>query len=160
MRDLQDCRPYAEHLRVEHQRLNRCLCHVNTLFSDLVSANMVKALPRLIETLADLRVDLARHFAEEESGGCIEEAVCRCPSLSQDARNVEAQHPRLLGEVDKVIAEAQAARRDKTWIDDLQREFNQFAAQLRKHESAENRILQLGFGIAFDAENCAIDICD
>jgi hypothetical protein len=93
-----------------------------------------------------LRDELAQHFAEEEAGGCIEEAVCRCPRLASEARHVERQHPVLLDELDGVIALARVLQPGRVGRQTLLNEFDEFAANLKKHESAEDHILQVGFG--------------
>jgi hypothetical protein len=142
MRDLQDCLPYVRHLRVQHRRLNEALQRIGETFLE----KDIEAPARLVNGLAELRQDLAHHFAEEEEGGCLEEAVSRCPSLSADVRHVEEQHAVLLSELDDVIDDARQEQGDSAKGAPLLQEFGRFAESLRRHESAENRILQLGFG--------------
>jgi hypothetical protein len=142
MQDLQDCLSYVQHLRLEHRRLNESLRRISALLAKSVGPNSSIAPTKLVETLTELRADLAHHFVQEETGGCIEEAVCRCPSLSSDAKGIEAQHPVLLKELDAIIQRAHSAASLET-----RGEFEHLADSLREHESAENRILRLGFGV-------------
>ena len=148
MRDLQDCQPYVEHLHSEHRRLNESLRRISKSFADFGKHNPIPP-PHIVNTLVELRSDLAHHFAEEESGGCLEEAVSRCPSLSPSVNEVEAQHPGLLAHLDRIIQRAQATSRPGT-VKSLHRDFEKFVNALRQHEGAENRILQLGFGVGSD----------
>ncbi len=90
-----------------------------------------------------MRNELDRHFNEEEQGGCIEEAVCRCPSLSQDATRVEQQHPGLLEQLDNIISRTRTV---PCVIADIEHDVADFASQLMAHEAAESRILQRAFG--------------
>ncbi len=146
MRDLNECRPYVEHMRIEHQHIHDALRDVANLFAtaidDQASSDVAS---RLAKRLVELRDELSRHFAEEDEGGCMEEAVSRCPSLSREVDKVEGQHPFLLARLDDLIKTITA---DAT-AEDVQRQraaFDVFIALLNQHEEAENRILQIGFG--------------
>jgi hypothetical protein len=129
--------------------LNELLRRIDKSFADFAKVSPIPA-PRLVDTLVELRSELAHHFAEEESGGCLEEAVSRCPSLSPNAKEVETQHPGLLANLDHIIRQASPTSQPST-IASLHRDFEKFAETLRQHEDAENRILHLGFGIGSDS---------
>ncbi len=101
----------------------------------------------IIQLLGGVRQELAHHFAQEEGGGCLEEAVSRCPSLSDEARRIEAEHPRLLEGIDRLIAQAQDADRSVQGRIQVAREFDELCAQLDAHEGAENALLRKGFGV-------------
>jgi hypothetical protein len=151
MRDLQDCHPYVQHLRIEHRRLNEALRRISGMFAESAKQTAIPS-QLLVDTLVELRSELAHHFAEEESGGCLEEAVSRCPSLSPHAKEIEEQHPILLEALDCIIQQAQITSPRSATTISMQREFEKFVDILRQHESAEDRILQFGFGVASDPD--------
>jgi hypothetical protein len=148
----QETAPYILHLRVEHRRLNAALGQIGGLLLDLDGTGAKYPPTQLVESLLELRWKLRHHFAEEEAGGCIEEAVSRCPSLSSDARVIEAQRPNLMKELDGVIQRVRCERPGTVEVAAMQRAFEQFAGTLQQHESAERRILQMGFGVNADLE--------
>jgi len=152
MRDLQDCLPYVKHLHMEHRRLNEVLRRISGLFAPADSQQSSNIPTQLVGSLADLRAELSHHFAAEESGGCMEEAVSRCPGLSPDAKKVEAEHVVLLQKLDDVIQRATSQPRQTVGVASLKQEFQLFADTLRQHEAAENRILQMGFGVQGDLD--------
>jgi iron-sulfur cluster repair protein YtfE (RIC family) len=150
MRDLSDCLPYVRHMRMAHRRQNEALRAINGLLTELELPESAKAAARLVESLQALRADLAFHFAEEESGGCVEEAVIRCPGLSPDARRAGAQHRLLLNHLNGVLQRMQELSPQSGCVAPIREVFQQFAVALKEHENAEERILQAGFGVGTD----------
>jgi len=144
MNDSEGCRALAEHLHHEHGRLNRLLLETGHEVAGLASvAQPEQALAQLALRLADLRKQLQSHFAEEEAGGCLEEAVTRCPSLAEDSKAVVREHPQL----DRMLEQLVAQTRDATAVlADIQRSYRAFFEKLQAHEAAQNRILQMAFG--------------
>ena len=147
MRDYAECRPYLYHLRAEHRRLHALL---RRLRDALVSSEDPAG--SFAESLAELRNELSHHFAEEEGGGCMEEAVSRFPGLSAEAARIEAEHPRILAELDRLIAVArgfQATARNRVA---MQEALESFLEQIRAHEHAESDLLRQGFGSDYDVD--------
>jgi Hemerythrin HHE cation binding domain len=144
MNDAENCHAYVEHLQHEHGRLHRLLLEIGHEVAAASGAcQPADVIAHLEQRLTDLRRQLQTHFAEEESGGCLEEAVTRCPSLSEDCKAILAEHPLL----DKVLEQLLAQARDKSVSGaDLQRDYGTFAKKLHEHEAAENRLLQMAFG--------------
>jgi len=99
----------------------------------------------IVADLAALRRDMAAHFREEEDGGCLEEAVSRCPSLAHEVRMIEAEHRELLEQLDAIIA----AQRQTGLI--AAADLARFAAAIDRHEAAEDHVVQHGFNVAVDA---------
>lgn len=141
-----DCQAFVVHLQDEHRRLDEAAHKVEELL-----ASRLKNRPRLADTkdaanqLRRLRERLNRHFQEEEEGGCIEEAVARCPTLSQDAFDLEREHRELLGELDQLIV---AAEREQP-LAKLDERYHVFVGRLRAHEAQENELVQRGFNVQF-----------
>jgi len=143
MREDSECRSYVNHLLSEHRRLHHLLRDARRA----LAADGVRMSPtECAKVLCRVRDELRSHFAEEEEGGCLAEAVSRCPALSTEARTIEAQHPALLLRLERLLArvaecDSSAQCRVETLLafDDLLRE-------LRAHEAAENNVLRRGFG--------------
>ena len=96
--------------------------------------------------LRQVREELEHHFAQEESGGCLDEAVLRCPGLSGKLSRIELEHPQLLQHVDRLIAQALDCDQSMENRLTLEREFDELCRQLDVHEAAENALLRKGFG--------------
>jgi len=105
----------------------------------------------LLESLHHLREHLGDHFAQEELGGFLEEAMTRIPRLSAAVRSIVAQHPALLAELDRVIDQltiveksGEAAAGAKSWSGAVHA-FEAFAAHMAAHERSENAVVQEGY---------------
>jgi iron-sulfur cluster repair protein YtfE (RIC family) len=99
----------------------------------------------ILESLRSLRCHLKGHFAQEESGGFLEEAVTRIPRLSAAMRSIIAQHPDLLVELDGVIAGLDAAPASAAAWESAGRNFERFADHMTAHEQRENAVVQEGY---------------
>ncbi len=149
MRDVDECRPYVLHMRAEHKHLNEALRRIQRMIDGADDTSHAERTGRVIEGLDGLREELARHFAGEESGGCLEEAVCRCPSLSPEATRLEAEHPALLSTLEQIIQRARETAPSGRLAVELAAQFGDFAGRLRAHEASENRVLRQAFGTSF-----------
>jgi hypothetical protein len=145
MRAYEECRCFVDHLIAEHKRLHRML---RAARSAIMPQDYCENVPcaDIIKLLGNVRKELEHHFAEEEQGGCLEEAVSRCPSVSDEARHIEAEHPRLLESIDRLIAQAEDSDRSVEGRIAVAREFDELCAQLDAHEGAENALLRKAFG--------------
>jgi hemerythrin len=152
MDNADECRCYVEHLLAEHRRLHGLLRSVRTTIvesrgpdGDVSSADIVRA-------LRQLREELKHHFIEEEAGGCLDEAVSRCPRLSAEDRRIEAEHPRLLEGVDRLIAQALDSDESVEKRVALGMAFDELRRHLESHEAAENTLLRQAFGTNFNGD--------
>jgi len=152
MRDYEECRPYIAHLLAEHRRLHTMLGQARASIVQSGGPDRDASVADVVRVLAHIRSELAHHFAEEEGGGCLDEAVCRCPRLSADARRIEAEHPELLHEIDLLIARAKDSEQSVTERLSLERDFEHLSRQLCAHEAAENAILRQAFGTNVNGE--------
>jgi len=144
MNGAEDCRAYVEHLQHEHGRLNQLLLEIGHEVAALGRAGQPEdSIAHLAQRLTDLRQQLQAHFAEEEAGGCLEEAVARCPSLNEDSKAIVAEHPLL----DRMLEQLLVQTRNRAVSGaDVQRDYRAFGEKLHAHEAAENRLLQMAFG--------------
>ena len=150
MTEIDSSRAFVVHLCVEHRRLHDTVRSILAILDE--RKTRAGCAPALLEKLALLRNRLTSHFATEEQGGCLEEAVCRCPQLSAAVTELEREHPVLLVDLETLID-----RTDKLPnSDDMEGiaiDFSDFADRLRAHEAGENRILQQAFGATFDFDD-------
>lgn len=135
---------FLVHMRDEHRRLRELLLKIEQNW-DAVKDGDKAAPQQILGGLRELRTELVHHFAEEEEGGCLEEAACRCPSLSKDVQRVENEHVQLLEELDGVV-EQLPEKAESLAILQQHAKFARFTAKLREHESAENQLLEKAFG--------------
>jgi hypothetical protein len=146
MRAYEECRCYVDHLIAEHRRLHRMLRVARNAIMPLGATTGNVPGADMVKLLGGVREELEHHFAQEEGGGCLEEAVSRCPSLSDEVRRIEAEHPRLLESIDRLIAQARDSDRSVEGRIAVAREFDELCAQLDAHEGAENALLRKAFG--------------
>jgi hypothetical protein len=96
-----------------------------------------------------LRDHLREHFVQEEQGGFLEESIARMPRLSVAAREVVAEHPRLLAELDTLVDKLPTQDvRDDSW-DEAAHGFAAFTEHLLAHERNENAVVQQGYNEDF-----------
>jgi iron-sulfur cluster repair protein YtfE (RIC family) len=141
-----DFAAYVTQMRRQHQQLEDQLLRIEQKWS-LLREHRAAAdfTSQMREQLEGLRTELARHFAEEEEGGSPEEAVSLHPSLNRDVTRLEHEHPELLAELDRLIDRLRPTAQAPTLS--AEGEYRRFADRLRRHEAAENRVLQQGFGV-------------
>jgi len=140
---------YVDHLRTEHQHLDD---DSQSILGSLVDSCEQQELfdpTNMTNAMLKLRHKLSDHFRVEEAGGCLEQAVSRCPELSSEANRIEAEHDPLLAELDDITMLALEAE-SKEAQDNVHERFQLFVHDLRKHEAAENRLLELAFGLEAD----------
>ena len=95
------------HVLAQHRELHDRLVEARAAFIGTAGGPTAAATAR--RRVTDLREYLARHFAQEERGGFLEESLARMPRLSRAVRDVLAEHPALLAEIDGLL-ERLAAR--------------------------------------------------
>ena len=153
MRTYEECRPYVDHLLAEHRRLHAMLrkarsaiVHSGGPDGDVTPADIVR-------TLRFIREELAEHFAQEEAGGCLEEAVSRCPHLAAGAERITDEHAELLQALDALIAAAPDCGQSLAKRLALEQDFEDLCRRLFAHEAAENRLLREGFGANLNGDD-------
>jgi hypothetical protein len=131
------------HLLAQHRELHDLLVEARAAFSGPGGGPRAVATAR--ERLSALQDHLARHFAQEEEGGYLEESLSRMPRLSQAVRDVLAEHPGLLAELGGLL-EGLGARDigSEAWRQ-AGCDFEAFASHLLAHERNENAVLQEGY---------------
>jgi len=137
-----------EHLLGQHRDLHARLL---ALRADFAAEHDAGAPPpkAVRDRLLELRDHLRDHFVQEEQGGFLEESIARMPRLSVAAREVVADHPCLLAELDALVNKLPAQDvRDESW-DEAARGFAAFTEHLLAHERNENAVVQQGYNEDF-----------
>ena len=141
MRDYAECKPFLDYLAAEHRRLHQAVLQVE---QGLKEKWRERDRVWVKERLTELRRQLQEHFVAEEAGGCLEEAVCRCPTLSPQVAILQHQHASMLEEIDTVIARVDAGTPGVEGV--VSHSFTQLIQRIEEHERAENHVLERAFG--------------
>jgi iron-sulfur cluster repair protein YtfE (RIC family) len=142
-----ECHSYINHIVAQHRRLNAMLRQMRNAILESVQPDEKPSFTVIARILGQLREELEHHFAQEEAGGCLDEAVSRCPALSGEVKRIEAEHPEILAKLDNLMHQARSLSPTPQSQVALQQAFDQLHRQLQKHEAAENRLLAQGFGV-------------
>ncbi len=130
------------HLLAQHRELHDLLVETRAAFLGCPGDPSIAAAR---DRLTALRDYLAHHFAQEEEGGYLEESLARMPRLSGAVREVLAEHPELLGELDGLLERLSARDSGGEAWRQAGRDFEAFASHLLAHERNENAVLQEGY---------------
>ena len=135
---------FLHHLLMQHQQINAAADRAERAWFGELPASFV------LDQVRRLQDIIQRHFREEDAGGCIDEAVARAPYLRGRAGEIESEHPRLLDKIQSIAERLGRLTASTTQYDRLRREFEEFVEELRRHEAAENQLLEEAFGIEAD----------
>lgn len=135
-----ECHAYLSHMDHEHRQFNQHLAEIRKLFLQGDTNQSVNA--TLAIRLKQFNDELTKHFREEEDGGCLEEAACRCPSLTHEVSVIERQHRELKSQLAAIIAAVEQA------YSAASNDFEKFTQALEEHENLETQVLQRGFNTA------------
>lgn len=152
MRTDDQCLCYVNHIVAQHRRLHFMLRQMRHAIVESVQPDETPSFAAIVRILTQLREELERHFAEEEAGGCLDEAVSRCPSLSAEAKQIEAEHQEILAQIDRLTEQAGTLPPTPQNQFAIQQAFDQLYRRLQKHEAAENRLLAQGFGVQVNGD--------
>jgi hypothetical protein len=89
-----------------------------------------------------LRRRLTKHFAIEERGGYLAEALAAAPQFEREAAALRRQHRDMLDGLDQLADGLAAAEPPFQGWQDACRHLEEMLGRLRDHEAAENRIIQ------------------
>jgi iron-sulfur cluster repair protein YtfE (RIC family) len=153
MRDYEECRTYIDHLAAEHRRLHNMIRNARFAMIHSAGADHDATPADVNRVLTQMRDELAHHFREEEGGGCMDEAVSRCPRLSGDVRRIESEHPELLARLDALIVAAADIEKSVRHRVEFEADLDNFCRQICAHEAAENEILRQAFGYNVNGDN-------
>lgn len=144
MNDQELIYPLLRHLDAEHRRLNKDVCKLEQAFAKWKANDSQEMRSKVLVELCTVEQELLRHFTEEEKGGCMEEAVSRCPQLADAALRLEAEHEDILHRIEVLVRHLQTPANQDT--NALGAEFTEICRQVHRHETEEDRILAHAFG--------------
>ncbi len=108
------------------------------------------AATKAVELLAELHAHLEHHFAQEEEGGYLEEALTLAPRFSTEAAELLRQHPQMLDKMRLVRKTADRAVRERAAWPQLKQELHELIKGLTAHEGSENKIVQQAFNTGLE----------
>lgn len=105
---------------------------------------------RVAALLAELRDQLAMHFALEEAYGYFDDPVSVAPHLSEQAESLRMQHSELYEEISLLAETAQNISRrnsDSRGIRQVAHGFLKFNSRLQAHEKNENELIMQAYTV-------------
>lgn len=155
MRTDEEGRCYLDHIAAQHRRLHARLQQIRVAEFESVQPDESPIFAEVAQNLRALRQEVASHFSEEEAGGCLDEGVSRCPSLSGDYHQIETEHTGILEQIDGLIKQVETASLSPPNQGAIPRQFTELCSRLLAHEAAENRLLSQAFGTAVTEDESA-----
>ncbi|QDU30671.1 hypothetical protein ETAA8_58180 [Anatilimnocola aggregata] len=144
MSEHDDCRAYTDLIRLQHRELRRLIEQLLPLVR--VAGECNSAFNDAKQLVGDLADHFAKHVAQETGGGCVEEAVCRCPRLKLQVRDVYAQYPKIQAEIARIFAKFVSCGQLGSTSRMVEQELVQLAQSFDRLESDERYILREAFG--------------
>ena len=135
----------AHEARREHGELHELLSATRSKFAECILAPAEEKTGCIVKTLDKLRGHVAEHFAREEAGGWLEEAIIRAPHLAHAATELEHEHKPLLERADRLLLNARGMSLQSEELERVRAEYEEFTAALLHHEAREERLLEKGF---------------
>ncbi|MBX9791745.1 MAG: hemerythrin domain-containing protein [Pirellulales bacterium] len=134
---------YLQQVRAEHYDLEQLVRQIEEAFgSARIQGWPPTSAPRLTELLTELNDQIQRHFAQEEVGGYMEEALSLAPRFSGQAQALLKQH----AELSQAVRELQArAKAEVLAWNSLHADLLTLLKKLKAHEAGENRIIEAAF---------------
>lgn len=130
------------HILGQHRELHAQLLALRGALASRPEPQRLAGVRRMLESLRD---HLRCHFEQEEKGGFMEESIARMPRLSASVREVMAEHPRLLAELDGLLERLPTGDISQAAWDEARRGFASFADHLLLHERNEHVVVQEGY---------------
>lgn len=137
---------YIEGVRADHLELRALVRGVERLLDAARAASWGRSeAHELLLALENLGSHLREHFAEEEEGGYMEEALALAPRFGAQAQRLLSEHPVMLEQMARLMELARHCCEHSQAGPELDRLLREFFATLRAHDAAENKIIQEAF---------------
>jgi hypothetical protein len=135
--------PFFERALVDHRELRRLVASVQDVCESAATSKAVEAARQAAPgRLGGLLDHIQAHFAQEEEGGYLEEAISLVPQIASQAAQLERQHAPLLNSLRGIVERAKTAARDAERWCRVHSDFEAFCKDLLAHEAAESRLIQ------------------
>lgn len=152
MLDLEERYAFIDAAAAEHQRIRHQVGEVQQELAVALTAGFPASAARLLARLAELEATVARHFADEQEEGVLEEAACRRPGVGPRVEQLCRQHPVLLARLQALVDLLREGMTLSRLPDKFLERFTRFADDLRTHEQEENRLLEAAFGVSLETD--------
>ncbi|HWB12285.1 MAG TPA: hemerythrin domain-containing protein [Gemmataceae bacterium] len=145
----QDDLAFATAFQVEHREMGNLLQRVRHATADGCdwSHDAAREARTAIEALERR---LRQHFAQEEEGGYLEQALAAAPRLSRPAAELLRQHPAMLAQASTALSTAREAVSDSTRWSVLKQQVEELMSALVGDERSESAIVQEAFNTGFE----------
>ncbi len=111
-------------------------------------------LAEVAQLLGQLGDRLVKHFAFEEEGGYLGEALLHAPRLVAKANELLAQHPQMVQFTRDMVREIDEVEHpSEQWWAETHRKFREFQELLIRHEREENTLVQDAFSTDLGAND-------
>jgi len=128
----------------EHQKLTRGIAELRRWWSELDELG-IRKFGEMASRVQELRVLLADHFAEEESGGYLSSALAAAPEFTAQAAALGGEHAQFLERLDHLIARLRDSEDASNYWRASRAEVEQIVVDLRQHEHQENALVHAAF---------------
>jgi hypothetical protein len=133
----------ADHIELDHM--------VRSIRAALESGGQAKWMPPATEAIAELlertSQHLERHFAHEEAGGYMEEALALAPRFGPQASQLLKQHAWLNQAMSQLASVARQNTHSPDAWPQIAKQTVDLLKKLLAHESGENHIFQEAFNV-------------
>jgi hypothetical protein len=139
---------YDEGLRIQHRSLQRSLLALLDILSQ-IRTQLDRGSDARVEIVAaavifsSLHREIPDHFAREEVGGYLSEALVNAPRLTSRAEPLRRQHATFCRALDGLFNAILGAEAHPALFVPVERDVREFAMSLIRHEDAENRLLEI-----------------
>jgi cell division septum initiation protein DivIVA len=127
-------------LRSQHQSLKALLLSLEEAIAHCAAHPSSEASAAALRRVTELEIQLPAHFAFEEAGGYLADALSAAPRLSRQASQLLGDHDHLRHQLAEFVARAQRAQ-PGGWSS-LSHRMHELSDALRQHELEENRLLR------------------
>lgn len=137
---------FLKEIKDDHRELWRLLADASGLAAEAENGEPHRR--RFADRLAQLRDQLAMHFALEEAYGYFDDPLSVAPRLCGEAEHLRAQHATLYLELCRLTDEAErivyqhAPLRESVALAEA---FDEFHTELQEHEERENDLILAAF---------------
>lgn len=139
-----DCRAYIDHVRLLFRHLNQMVEQLKAKVNEATGS--VAACEDARHLVADIGDKFRAYVAEEKGGGCIDEAVCRCPRLATQEHEINAQYPLVQGVIERIGQMLAGCDVLGTGGRTVKENVEQLEEALSRLESDERYLLREAFG--------------
>lgn len=141
---LADLQTAHRELSQQHQRIEQLLDEgLQRGWTDAVIGPVTQRLSELCEAAG-------RHFAQEEAGGHLEEAVTRLPRLHGEMHRLLADHRGLLEQLRQISQLAASLVGSRSAWPRLSERIVAVLSRLKEHERAETNLVEQGFNVSLE----------